>query len=296
MTSYFAGLLAFWAAWGAVFGAVLVPKLSDLMLRRAYGRSYSWWMESYGELQGYQRLHPDKLPSPSDAGGDGSIGIWLADALAAARGGVLARERAQLLADAGLDVDPSLAKRSERDQVARCSFQPSVLQRVGLGLVGAVAFGILPASGMPLQLTVPLAGCIVAMLCGIACDLRARMIPLESCAALASFGLVFQLLRGGLPALGSGVVAVAVVLIVCWIARHLFGQNARSVGGGDMRCMVALSLATGPGALMGALACYVAASAFSIVGLASRRLGRCDGIPMAPFLALWLVFGGMVTV
>ena len=296
MTSYFAGLLALWTASGAILGAVAVPKLSDLMLHRAYSRSYSWWMQSYGELQEYQRLHPDKLPSPSDAGGDGSIGIWLADALAAARGGVLARERAQLLADAGLDVDPSLAKRSENDQVVRCSFRPSVLQRVGLGLGGAVAFGILPVSGMPLQLTVPLEGCVIAMLCGITCDLRARMIPLESCAVLAVFGFVFQLLRGGLPALGSGVVAAAGVLVVCWIARRIFRQNARSVGGGDMRCMVALSLATGPGALTGALACYVAASVFSIVGLASRRLGRRDGIAMAPFLALWLVFGGMVTV
>ncbi len=240
-------------------------------------------------------MHPDKLPKPNDVGEDGSIGIWLADALAAAREGVLVRERAQLLADAGLDVDPSIAKRSEGDQAVRCSFHPGASQRVALGIVGAASFAVLPFSGMPLQLTLLLAACIAAMLSGVACDLRARMIPLESCVMLAAFGLAFQFSRGGLPALGSGIVAVVVVLAICWIARRFFGQNVRSIGGGDMRCMVALSLATGPGALTGALACYIAASAFSIVGLVSRRLGRRDGIAMAPFLALWLVFGGMVT-
>lgn len=296
MTSYLAAVLAFWSILGAVAGSVVVPKLSHMMLHRAYSRSYSWWMDSYRDLLEYQRNHPGELPSPSDSGADGSIGIWLADALAAARSGLLARERSQLLADAGLNVDPSLAKRAERDQEIRCTFHPSVTQRLALGVLCAAAFGVLPFSGMAVQLTAPLAGCIVAMLCGVACDLRARMIPLESCCALAVFGLAFQVLRGGPPALGCGIGAVLVVLVICWIARNIFGQNVRSIGGGDMRCMMALSLATGPGALTGALACYVAAAVFSIVGLFSRKLSRHDGIPMAPFLALWLVFGGMVSV
>ena len=47
-------------------------------------------------------------------------------------------------------------------------------------------------------------------------------------------------------------------------------------------------------ALLGAAACYVSACAFSLAGMLAHRLGRRDGIPMAPFLSIWLAVGTTV--
>ena len=66
------------------------------------------------------------------------------------------------------------------------------------------------------------------------------------------------------------------------------------MGFGDIRCMTALAFACGPATLLGAAACYVSACTFSIVGMLMHRLGRRDGIPMAPFLSIWLAVGTTV--
>lgn len=58
--------------------------------------------------------------------------------------------------------------------------------------------------------------------------------------------------------------------------------------------MTALAVLSGPASLIGAASCYIVAGLFSLVGLASRRLKRQDGIPMAPFLTLWMIFGTVV--
>ena len=294
MSAYFACLMAVFAAVGALCGVCAVPWLADKALRRAYNRSLAWWESSYRELIDYQAVYPGQLPKPSDKGAAGAVGVWLADALSLARQGDLARERAQMLADAGLDVDPSAAVRAERDQAERCSFRPGALVRAALGVMTGAAFAALSASGLPLQLDALFAVCLLAMVVGVACDLRARMIPIECCAAIALAGGAFQLLRGGLQALGSGLLFAVAVVVACWFARKALKAGPRAVGGGDMRCMAALALASGPGAVVGAIACYIAAAAVSALGVLTRKLKFSDGLPMAPFLMLWLIFGGVV--
>lgn len=148
--------------------------------------------------------------------------------------------------------------------------------------------------GLPVQLFAPLLLCGVAMLAAVACDLRARMIPLECCVCLLVGGVAFQLINGGISGLAAGVAAAAVVLAVCWVANRVARDIGGSVGQGDVRCMTALAVLGGPASLVGAAACYVAAALYSLAGLLSRRLKRKDGIPMAPFLALWMVFGTVV--
>ncbi|MFR7651306.1 MAG: peptidase A24, partial [Eggerthella lenta] len=63
------------------------------------------------------------------------------------------------------------------------------------------------------------------------------------------------------------------------------------VGYGDVRCMAALSLASGVATPLGAALCYGGAAAFSLAGIAAGKLSWRSGIPMAPFLAAWLVGG-----
>ncbi len=294
MSTYFACLLAIFVVAGLLCGALLVPWLSDIVLRRAYNRSLEWWNSSFQDFVAYRQAHPERLPKPTDKGADGAIGVWLDDALRLARRGELARERAQLLCDAGLDVDPLIAVRTEQQQADRCSFRADVPKRVALGVICAAAFALLPASGRLLYLDALMAVCFVAMLVGVVCDVRARMIPIECCVVLGTVGALYQVLHGGLTALGWGLAAATVVLIACWFACNVLKSGSNAIGRGDIRCMFALALATGSCALTGAFACYVSAAVVSGVAVLTRKLSFDDGLPMAPFLALWLVFGGMV--
>ena len=133
---------------------------------------------------------------------------------------------------------------------------------------------------------------LAAMLVAVACDLKARMIPLECCAALAAAGGALQALAAGPAGLAAGLVFAAVAAGACLAANRVAGRGrALPVGHGDIRCMAALSLATGAAAPAGLLACYMSAAAFSLAGLAARRLTLRSGIPMAPFLSLWLACG-----
>ena len=158
----------------------------------------------------------------------------------------------------------------------------------------AVWFAAQPLFGVPWHQGALLCVCGVAMASGVVCDLRARMIPLECCAALLVAGGAYQLLRHGSVGIAEGAVAAAAVLAVCWTANRIARKSGGSVGFGDIRCMTALAFACGPATLLGAAACYVSACAFSLAGMLAHRLGRRDGIPMAPFLSIWLAVGTMV--
>ena len=294
MTTYFLMIELLSAACGLAAGAFAVPWLADKALKRAYRRSLTWWNDSLREALAFRASHNGAWPRPTDPGSDGALGVWLADARSQAKRKVLTHERAQALREAGIDVGEDCSSRSEREQAKRCSFQPSLPQRAALALACAAWFAALPAFGVPVRLAILLALCGVAMAAGVVCDLRARMIPLECCACLLICGMAFQLLNSGFSGLAAGVVAAAVVLAVCWLANRIARGIGGSVGQGDVRCMAALAVLSGPASLVGAAACYVAAGLFSLAGLASRRLRRKDGIPMAPFLALWLVFGTIV--
>ena len=57
--------------------------------------------------------------------------------------------------------------------------------------------------------------------------------------------------------------------------------------------MAALSLASGFAAPCGMLACYALAAVVSLAGLAAGKLTAKDGIPMAPFLAAWLLVAAL---
>lgn len=291
MTPFFLMVVGASAAVGMVAGAVAVPLLANAALKRAYRRSLKWWNDSLHGFKRFQMQHTGACPKPSAAGSEGALGIWLVDAQAQAKRKTLTHERAEALREAGVTLAPDASARSEREQARRCSFSPNALQRTALALACGVWFGALPACGLPVHLALPLGLCGIAMAAGVVCDVRARMIPLECCVCLLFAGAVFQLLNAGISGLVAGLVAAAAVLAVCWVANRIARGMGGSVGQGDVRCMVALAVASGPASLVGAAACYIAASVFSLGGLASRRLRRKDGIPMAPFLALWLAFG-----
>ncbi len=64
-----------------------------------------------------------------------------------------------------------------------------------------------------------------------------------------------------------------------------------AAGGGDVRCMMALSLASGFGAFDGFAACFMAATAGIVVGVALHAIDPGTAVPLAPFFCVWAAFG-----
>lgn len=277
---------------GALIGWFAVPWVADRLLRRAYRRAHGWWWESFSSYREFKRTHPQREPSSRAAGEEGAIGLWRVQAVRSAQMGSLPRERASALAEVGCDVDVVRSLRSEAEQERRCTFPVRLWHRF-VGAVSCAAscgFAALQAGFSVPGAAITVA--VVAMAVAVACDLRARIVPLETCAVIAGAGALFQMTTAGLQGLVVGGVFAVVIVLACIAVNRLFGRKGGvPVGYGDVRCMAALSLASGAATPVGVVACYVAAAAFSLVGIAARRMTCKSGIPMAPFLALWLMSG-----
>lgn len=238
---------------GGLVGGLAVPWLASVFLGRAYRRARTWWWDSLASYRAFRRAHPQREPSPRAAGVEGSLGLWRMQTVRDAQAGTLPRERLRALVEAGC-------------AIAWQSVPP------------------VPAAA--------LAVAAVAMAAAVACDLRARIVPLETCALLAAAGVAFQASTVGIEGVLAGCAFAAFAVLCCLAVNRLFGRTGRApVGFGDVRCMAALSLASGMATPVGAALCYGGAAAFSLAGLAAGRLSWRSGIPMAPFLAAWLVGG-----
>ena len=139
--------------------------------------------------------------------------------------------------------------------------------------------------------------CIACMGAIVLFDMTTRLIPTPLCWVMGVVGLTAQAYVGGCDSVTAGALGACCVPAVCLGADALAqagkkGAGRRElIGGGDVRCMMALALATGSQWLAGALACFAAAS---VCGLIARALGKLqpgEPFPFAPFLALWLLVG-----
>ena len=123
MTGYALTVLALSAAAGAVAGAFAIPRIADMLLSRAYLRSYTWWYRCLDDFAHYRDVCPDRLPRQNEKGTAGAVGIWLTDCRSQALKGALTHERAEALREAGIDVGKGASTRSEVEQQrpSRCS-------------------------------------------------------------------------------------------------------------------------------------------------------------------------------
>lgn len=276
---------------GGLVGWFVVPWLADLLLKRAYRRSHAWWLDSLASYREFKRAHPQREPSPWAAGEEGVVGMWKVQAVRAVRAGSLPRERVHALIEAGCEVNEEATVRSEAEQKERCAFRAGWRQRLvsaaGCALTG---FGIGWCSDTEVGVALAVTG--GAMAVAIACDVKARIIPFETCATIALAGAAFQVSVGGFGGLLVGSAYAAIIVTACIAANRLFGRTGGApVGYGDVRCMGALSLMCGAAVPVGIVFCYGSAAAFSLAGIVTGKLSCKSGIPMAPFLALWLVGG-----
>lgn len=298
---------------GALCGWFFVPWGSNLLLCRSYDRTISWWKESCRAYGDFTCRHPGIVPLPTAAGWEGAVGIWRKEALREAAAGTLTNERLQALVDAGIEIGPSFPACTEEERKKRYEFSPRRAHRVtlagcgALGAFGAIALtywtaGLFYGEGsahptasifVSIVMIAALFTCVVALMAATVCDLRARIIPFETCVVVAVAGTAFQAVFKGLPALGAGALFAVVVVAGCSIANRFCRARCPTdaIGRGDIRCMAALSLATGMGAFCGFVVCYTCAALFALAGCLLHRLGLKDGVPMAPFLSVWFVCG-----
>ena len=131
--------------------------------------------------------------------------------------------------------------------------------------------------------------CAFAMAVAVLCDVRARLIPFETCGVLAFAGSILQIQIGGFAGLTVGAVCAGVIMAGCGIANRMLRRSGEAVGWGDVRCMGALSLASGELAPLGFALSYGLAALYGLCGLAARTLSWSDGMPMAPFFVAWFM-------
>ena len=137
--------------------------------------------------------------------------------------------------------------------------------------------------------------CIAAMAAIVLFDMTIRIIPCGLCWLLAGSGLALQAGMHGAGGVAAGA-CWAIVLYACTrIAAHAvnrrLGSEGAAIGGGDMRCMAALSLATGPYAPCGFAVCFGVAALWAAVARMRKRLLPGEPFAFAPFLALWFAAG-----
>lgn len=143
------------------------------------------------------------------------------------------------------------------------------------------------------------ATCAAVMAAIVVFDQTARLIPRFLCWLLAGAGVVFQRCTQGWPGVMAGfcwaIILLAAAAVAALSIRWRRGESC-SIGGGDMRCMAALSLASGASAPWGFAACFVVAALWSIAARLRGRLLPGEPFAFAPFLAVWLVVGLMANV
>ncbi len=291
MSGFAVVVAALLALAGFLAGALAVPKAANMLLARSYRRSRAWWWESRAAYEEFLRAHPGQSVSAKDPGRAGALGAWLSDVRAACRRRSITRERAESLPQVGIDPGVLDDLMSEDEQEKRCTFCATPAWRVGLGALVAAWFAGVLFSGLavPEAVLLDLGGAVMAT--AVVCDMRSRIIPLECCSALAVVGVAFQALLAGVEGVAAGAVAAGVVLALAIAANRFAFKGSCPIGFGDIRCMAALSLASAGGVFAGAVACYAVAAVVSAAGVASRKLGLKDGLPMAPFLTLWFAVG-----
>lgn len=176
--------------------------------------------------------------------------------------------------------------------------QPTLVECIFFVSLEVLVFVAIAFSLKPPLLSVCFAVCVTFMIIGIVCDLKARLLPIECSIAIALAGVIIQIFLAGFWELVYGAIVGVVIYVLCVVLNTVAERRGRLgfVGRGDMFCMSALSIATGFGALYGLVVCCVAAAAFSLFGVAIGKLGLKDGIPLAPFLALWMPVGFLIGV
>lgn len=179
--------------------------------------------------------------------------------------------------------------------VPHYDFSPTCAQRAGLSLLSAAlaAGGGYALMGDPIRQALWICTVVVA-LAWSACDVRARLLPLELSGAFAILAICWQSLSGWQNlawSLATGAMMGLVFLALSKIYALVGADHA--VGGGDMRLAVPVGIAFGPAGTFPGLVGAALLLGFHLIRLrlASVKISRSTGIPMGPMFAAWTICG-----
>jgi leader peptidase (prepilin peptidase)/N-methyltransferase len=164
---------------------------------------------------------------------------------------------------------------------------------VVVALVGAAAFGLLPArfAGDPVALAL-FGAWFATLIVGLATDLDQRLLPDVLTLPVIPVALVAAIV-GLNPLVGGGwvgaVIAAIAIPAVLYLPSIPFGAGA--FGMGDVKLLIGTGLMLGLSrSVGGVLSGLLLAGLVLLLLLAARRIGRRSYVPFGPFLilgALW---------
>lgn len=231
---------------GLLMGRIIVPQIANILLCRAYCR---FQFEKQDLSQTYclcQKTALCKYFSSMISDKENILTSWLRNTCVVACGSCLRKTWTQDFESKDSLIDEknvSFNKVWEKKQFAfSAKYRQSDVCAI-VGIAGTVLLAFLHVSFMT-SITATI--CFFTMLIAVVCDLRARIIPYECCVVVALFGAFFQMSTAGFSGLFAGTVCGIAVVAVCATVNH-FGRRHEKypIGYGDIKCMGALSIATG---------------------------------------------------
>lgn len=292
------GLWLFAAVSVIFFGAITIPWMADLLLKRKYQSTRDWWDKALCTYRNHMSSHSGGSAQMGSRGSEKTAAVWKSEAMRAAANGTLTAEHAADMRSVGIQL-PDAIRRTEDDESERFSFSASLLQRIvcGLALLAVLAFVAITPMSLYARPVLVLTACLLMVT--VIIDVKAHVIPYEISISIFVLGTLFRFLVGGTSSLMVGLACSLFVWVGCKAINSLFGmrfKGSSAIGGGDIRMMVALTMLCGfRGSVTGALACYGIAAIFSLMAILSKWRDRTDAVPMAPFLAIWAVAGVSVS-
>lgn len=289
----------------AAGGAAALPIAARLLGRKK--RSFDvWWDESFEGWKAF-RAENERDPKSKASGHEGALGVWVRAQRDDAARGALTESRMKRLEDAGFEFEGRAEAVPDAKFDYELDWKPDACAYLALAslviwmvvvwlsgirgfwaLIVGVAFGVAVLTGVAMA----------------ACDVKARVIPWECCAAMAATGAVLAFLENGLSGLAWTVGAAVVVGAALWVLGNFFKLTGReAMGGGDLRAApaaimlagVAPHVALASGAVWGGLIAAAGLIAWLVVELARGKVALHGNIPLGPFFSAWAATGIIAT-
>jgi leader peptidase (prepilin peptidase)/N-methyltransferase len=165
------------------------------------------------------------------------------------------------------------------------------------GVVGAVAFGLLPIRfGGDLVVLGVFTAWVATLVVGLATDLDQRLLPNELTLPVIPAALLFDL-SGRNPLVGDelalAIVAAIVIPAVLYLPSLPFGAGAFGIG--DVKLLAGSGLMLGlMRSVAGVFVGLMVTGVVLVALLAARRIGRRSYIPFGPFLIIGALYGLLV--
>ena len=301
----------------AGIGAALLPNMADRALRAKHAQIHA----AIGrQLESWEKLKAD--PESFDDASAARIERWAKQMARMEEIGKVEHSVAVKLADAGIVCEARPAEEYVAVPEENWCFPTGAAGRIGCGIGAGALAGIacLPwAFGSGLSPVCAALACLLALMLAlaVACDMRAKVIPYQLCAAAAVPSIALALTANPSEAWPGCIACVIAAPAAFWLLSklsELFGIKG-AVGTGDLRLMPWTCLPLGAnGTVYGAVLCILFLFVWAIFIIVKQKAISANGedgglgyttafsvnpsgnrkktyIAMGPGLALWFAGG-----